>query len=116
MFSCLCNISKGEGIIVNALENQFNAEMQNIYLTAKKEIGYNATRFLQLISEKGGLKAAKQLIAKDGGTYGFEVLWEHNRLDLSVEAHVLKEKYSELFSDEEKEMCRNRLRNFGFEI
>ena len=116
MFSCLCNISKGEGIIVNALENQFNAEMQNIYLTAKKEIGYNATRFLQLISEKGGLKAAKQLIAKDGGTYGFEVLWEHNRLDLSVEAHVLKEKYSELFSDAEKEMCRNRLRNFGFEI
>ncbi|MEW6661353.1 MAG: hypothetical protein ACOY9Y_05265 [Bacillota bacterium] len=42
--------------------------------------------------------AAKILISKDGGTYGFEVLWEHKRLDLSVEAHVLKPEYRELFS------------------
>lgn len=99
---------------MKSLENQFNEDMQNIYLTAKRELGYNATRFLQLISEKGGVKAAKQLIAKDGGTYGFEVLWENNRLDLSVEAHVLKEKYSELFSEVEKEMCRKRLSDFGY--
>jgi hypothetical protein len=56
------------------------------------------------------------LIAKDGGTYGFEVLWERKRLDLSVEAYVLKDKYSELFSDVEKEMCRKRLEDFGFKI
>ncbi len=99
---------------MKSLENQFNEDMQNIYLTAKRELGYNATRFLQLISEKGGVKAAKLLIAKDGGTYGFEVLWENNRLDLSVEAHVLKEKYSELFSEVEKEMCRKRLSDFGY--
>lgn len=71
---------------MKTLENRFIAEMQNIYLTAKKKLGYNATRFLQLLSEKGGFQAAKILISKDGGTYGFEVLWEHQRLDLSVEA------------------------------
>lgn len=98
------------------LEKKFNVDMQNIYITAKKELGYNATRFLQLISEKGGLHAAKQLISKNGGTYGFEVLWENNRLDLSVEAHVLNPQYSELFTEDEKEICRNRLREFGFEI
>ena len=27
---------------MNSLENQFNADMQNIYLIAKKELGYNA--------------------------------------------------------------------------
>lgn len=102
--------------MMSSLENQFHADMQNIYRVAKNDLGYNATRFLQLISEKGGVKAAKQLIAKDGGTYGFEVLWKNNRLDLSVEAHVLKEKYNELFTNAEKEMCRIRLREFGVEI
>jgi len=58
------------------LENEFNADMQDIYITAKKKLGYNATRFLQLLSEKGGVEAARILISKEGGTYGFEVLWD----------------------------------------
>ena len=82
-------------------------------MTAKKECGYNASRFLQMISEMGGLEAAKQLISKAGGTESFSKLWEHHRLDLSVEAHVLKPKYASLFSDEEKQMCRVRLEQFG---
>lgn len=53
------------------LEKQFEQEMINIYTTAKKECGYNASRFLQLVSTKGGLAAAKQLIGKSGGTEGF---------------------------------------------
>jgi len=57
---------------------------------------------------------AKILIAKDGGTYGFEVLWENKRLDLSVEAYVLKAEYDDLFTMEEKKLCRERLRNFGY--
>jgi hypothetical protein len=99
---------------MNQLEKKFNKEMKNIYLTAKKELKYNATRFLQILSEKGGVQAAKTLIAKDGGTYGFEVLCEHRRLDLSVEAHVLKPEYTDLFTDEERRMCRDRLEKFGF--
>jgi len=62
---------------MEALESKFNGDMQNIYIIAKKELGYKATRFLQLVSEKGGLQAAKILISKDGGTDGFEVLWDH---------------------------------------
>ena len=56
--------------------------------------------------------AAKQLIAKEGGTYGFEVLWENKRLDLSVEALVLKPEYEALFTDEERILCRNRLEKY----
>lgn len=98
------------------IEKEFNVDMKNIYISAKKELGYNATRFLQLISKKGGLNAAKQLISKEGGTYGFEVLWEKNRLDLSVEAHVLKPQYSQLFTEDERAICINRLKKFGFQI
>lgn len=70
---------------------------------------------MQLLSKKGGLLAAKQLIAKEGGTYGFEVLWEKKRLDLSVEALVLKPEYETLFSDEERMLCRDRLEKFGYD-
>lgn len=96
------------------IENKFNEDMKNIYFAAKKELGYNATRLMQLISQKGGLQAAKQLIAKENGTYGFEVLWEKKRLDLSVEALVLRPEYESLFSDEEKKFCKDRLEQFGY--
>lgn len=100
---------------MESLEKKFNEDMHQIYLSAKKELKYNATRFMQLVSEKGGVQAARQLIMKDGGTYGFEVLWENKRLDLSVEAHVLKPEYRELFSNKEIDMCRKRLEEFGYE-
>ena len=96
------------------LEKRFEQEMIDIYMTAKKECGYNASRFLQMLGAKGGLAAAKQLISKPGGTDGFTTLWEHGRLDLSVEAHVLKAEFAELFTDEERRMCRERLEQFGY--
>ncbi|KLU63627.1 hypothetical protein DEAC_c44750 [Desulfosporosinus acididurans] len=58
--------------LMNAIGTKFISDMQNIYNTAKKELKYNATRFLQLVSEKCGVQAAKELISKDGGTYGFQ--------------------------------------------
>lgn len=96
------------------LEKRFEQEMIDIYMTTKKECGYNASRFLQMLGAKGGLAAAKQLISKPGGTDGFTTLWEHGRLDLSVEAHVLKAEYAELFTDEERRMCLERLEQFGY--
>lgn len=101
---------------MSPLENKFHEEMNNIYFTAKKELKYNASRFVQLVSREGGLKAAKQLISKTGGAYGFEVLWENNRLDLSVEALVLRPEYHELFTDEEREICINRFKEFGYKF
>lgn len=99
---------------MTTLEKRFEQDMIDIYTTAKKECGYNASRFLQMLGDKGGLNAAKQLISKPGGTDGFTTLWEHGRLDLSVEAHVLKPEYEELFSDEERRLCRKRLEQFGY--
>lgn len=98
------------------LEKQFDQDMRNIYIEAKTDCGYNATRFLQMISAKGGLAAAKQLISKEGGTDGFTTPWEHHRLDLSIEAHVLKPEYAALFTDDERKICRDRLEQFGYTI
>lgn len=97
-------------------ERKFNSAMKDIYQIAKRECGYNATRFMQLVAEKGGVAAAKQLISKSGGTDGFATLWECGRLDLSVEACVLKEEFKELFTDEERKICRERLLEFGYKL
>jgi hypothetical protein len=101
---------------MNNLELEFHDDMKNIYVTAKKDLKYNASRFWQIVCEKGGVQAAKILIAKDGGTYGFEILWENKRLDISVEAYVLKPKYAELFSEKERKICEDRLEQFGFDL
>ena len=42
------------------------------------------------------------------------MLWEHHRYDLSVEAHVLKPEYEGMFTDEERRICRERLKEFGY--
>ena len=56
------------------------------------------------------------MILRDGGTDGFAKLWELGRLDLSVEALVLKDEYKELFSDQEREACRSRLKEYNFKF
>ena len=100
---------------MNDLEKEFNKDMIDIYKTAKKDIGYNATRFLQLVSNRGGLDAAKQLISSEHGTSGFTTLFENHRLDLSVEAHVIKPKYQSLFTADEIQLCNDRLREYGYD-
>ncbi|MDN3358736.1 hypothetical protein [Actinomadura sp. DC4] len=95
-------------------ERRFNRAMVTIYETAKREIGYNATRFLQMVSEHGGVVAAKHLLATETPSDGFTTLWTHHRLDLTVEAHVLLPEYESLFSDQDREKARARLDQYGW--
>lgn len=46
---------------MDELKHSFHKAMVRIYRDAQ-EHGYTASRFLQLVSEKGGYEAAKQLI------------------------------------------------------
>lgn len=93
-------------------ERHFHRAMVEIYQTAKRDLGYNATRFIQMVSEHGGLATARQLLWSDQISDGFETLRQHGRLDLSVEAHVLKEEFAELFTDEDRQRARDRLALF----
>ena len=43
------------------LEERFHQAMIEVYENAKAECGYNAIRFLRMVSEKGGLSTAVQL-------------------------------------------------------
>ena len=43
----------------------------------------------------------------------FTTLWELKRLDLSVEAFVLRSEYAPLFTEEERGIARARLKEYG---
>ena len=94
----------------------FHEEMLGIYEKAKKECGYNATRFLQMVQEKGGVKAAKQWLSNDTPQEGLFKLWELDRLDLSMEALVLRKQFRRLFTDEELTRARKRFLDLNYVI
>jgi hypothetical protein len=71
------------------------------------------TRFAQMISEQGDLATAKQLPWSSAPSEGFTTLWERGRLDLTVEAHVLKAEFALLFTDADRDQARDRLEAYG---
>ena len=83
--------------------------MFDIYRLAKSACGYDARRFHQMLSEFGGLNTAKRLLATDEIQYGFTELYFCGRLDLTVEAHVVKPEFRGLFTEEELRRARQRL-------
>jgi hypothetical protein len=105
--------TKGDAAL-DEVERRFHRAMIGIYETAKRELGYNATRFLQMVSEHGGLVTARQLLWSDAPSDGFTTLWEHHRLDLTVEDHILRTEFASLFSDADREQALTRLKEYGW--
>lgn len=93
-----------------SVEAQFNDEMHAIYKNVGRETGYWAHRYLQKVKKVGGLQAAKDwLKPKSSPTSGLQKLVDINRLDLSVEALVLSQPWSSLFTNEELHVAQRRL-------
>ena len=99
------------------LEIQFHQRMLQIYEQAKSECGYTARRFHTMVTNHGGLQAAKTLLNSATYSEGLTRLWEEHRLDISMEATVLKSPWRKLFTDEDLKAARKKLialeYNFG---
>ena len=96
------------------IERRFHQEMVRIYREAT-EFGYYPNYFLRMVVDQGGLAAAKQLLSSGDPSSGFVRLWQEQRLDLSVEALVLREPWSALFTDAELTEARRRLEELGYD-
>jgi HB1, ASXL, restriction endonuclease HTH domain len=92
---------------------RFDAAMLEVYAAAMREVGYPARRFLAMVRGRGGLEAARQLLAKPGISEGFRRLAEARKLDLTMEFLVLTAEFAQLFSDHEREIARERLLGHG---
>lgn len=95
-------------------ESSFHASMVRIYERARVEADYNATYFLRMLSEHGGVETARRLVTSTSPSEGFNQLWERRRLDLTVEAHVLAPEFRSLFTKQERTAARRRLEQYGW--
>lgn len=89
---------------------EFHEAMINIHRDGLQlERRYDARYFIRMVHEHGGIEAARQLLGAKDAQKGLFSLQERNALFLSVEALVLKPDWAGLFSDEEKQVARQRL-------
>jgi len=95
---------------------EFDLAMRRVYTEALEQTGYRARYFLRMLSELGGLGTAKRLLAPGRATHdGLTILFELGRLGLTVEATVLDTRsFAELFTDDELNTARERLRLHGY--
>ena len=100
---------------MSPLEAQFQQAMLALYKMCADETGYKATKFLGMIGRDKGLATVKMLINAPRESAGYAAMWEHNRLDLTVEAVVLENpKWWPLFADEELAKARKRLSKYNY--
>jgi hypothetical protein len=102
---------------MSGIQKKFDRAMLGIYQTAKADLNYNATTYLRMLHEKGGLATARYLINSKLPSDGYTKLFENDRLDLTVEAMVVQnEEWHELFTEDELKKARDRLRSYGYKI
>jgi hypothetical protein len=108
------------------LEQRFHDDMLDIFRLAGEatrrvrpdgtvERGYWASYFLRGVRNHGGLAYAHQLLREEGTTDGFKRLTAEGRLDLTMEALVLRPQYASLFSESERQVAASRLAGAGYE-
>ena len=96
------------------LEKRFEEEMRQVYRNVKE--AYRAPNYLlQAIDDRGGFEVARTLMDKLHPSETFHALWEIKRLDLSVEALVLKEPWRQLFEQKHLDKAEKRLRDCDFD-
>lgn len=103
-------------IVLDNLEQVLTNELFGDIRAMKKEFNYTPTIYIRMISQYGAIKAVKQLVLKDDNTTGFTKLWQFHRLDLTCEAKVINPKYAHLFTIDEINKCREKLKKLGYDI
>ena len=86
-------------------------DMLNIYREADLECNCKLNSLLNRLNNKGALLTAKELIREDIKEDGLDVLIKCGREDLSLENLILSNRYKNLFDDEDRNICKDRLRN-----
>lgn len=97
-----------------ALEKKLQQEVIKKCELAEKEYGCKMTKFLQTIERFGIVKTAQEILRKGRTSDCFNKLAEAGRLDLTMEAVIVKGEYAELFTDEQVNDCYELLCEKGY--
>jgi hypothetical protein len=77
-------------------------------------LGYKPTILMSMIVQDGTVNAVKKLINSKKVSDGFTKLWELQRLDLSMENIIQEPEWATLFTDDDRKMAKERLRDYNF--
>lgn len=72
------------------------------------------TRLMQTIQQRGGVETVQELCRRGQYSDGFTALEQAGRLDLSLEAVVIQEKFGQLFTDDQVNACYDALVEGGY--
>ena len=96
------------------LKKLFHQEIIDLYKKIIKSVKYKPTRLMDYINKYGGYEAAVKYISTESNVQDFAVLWEKERLDLSVEALITNEKFRSLFSEDILSFCDRKLKEYSY--
>lgn len=96
------------------LKKAFHQEMIALYKRMTKELKYKSPRLMDLINKYGGYEAAVKYITTENNVQDFAVLWENERLDLSVEALITNNRYRDLFMEDIVKYCDRKLQEYSY--
>ena len=99
---------------MNQLERQLRGAFNDAHTTAISELGFGMPKLMQMVTAAGPTDAARKILPQV--TDMFTKLFTHRRLDLSVEAIVLRETFRPLFTEDELRLASERLRESNFQI
>lgn len=103
-----------EQINTDQLKKAFHQEMINLCKRRNQELKYKSTRLLDFINKYGGYEAAVKYITTESNVQDFAILWENERLDLSVEALITKPLYASLFLEDIINHCAQKLKEYSY--
>ncbi len=103
------------------LEIKLKADMLNIYTLLQKEIKYTARRYKgkldkpDTIAKDYAIALIHKEVKEDGNPDGFKKLKEAKRLDLCVEALVVRKKeYHSFIGEENIKKAKDKLEKHGY--
>lgn len=96
------------------MSQQFTQHLLTLCDIAQKECDHNPTRFRNMVHARGGLLAAKLVINDPKISDGFTAMYQAQRLDLTVEAQALSERWRALFTPDELRRAEEKLRSVGY--
>ena len=101
--------------MTSKLEDNLKSEFLKAVDTCINLYQYRPSYFLQMLNNYGAVNTAIKLVTASKLHEGFEKLYFLKRLDLTVEAIILRSPYNQLFTKEVLDFAAKRLKALGYQ-
>ena len=92
---------------------RFAAALDAAWEAWRSEAGYTWKRYKPMVRRYGAVGTVKRQVVKPDASPGFLKLLAAGRLDLTMEALILKSDFAPLFTYHKRDAARERLRRYG---